>query len=584
MTTPLHAQHPRPLMARPDWQDLNGAWAFANDPDDIGLREGWPSRQEPFEQAIRVPYPPESRASGVNTPGPFRIVWYQRTWHRAPRPGRRVILHFGAVDYAADVWVNGRHVVHHEGGHTPFHADVTPALDSQGRNSIVVRAHDEPSDLEQPRGKQDWQERPHAIWYERTTGIWQSVWAEEVPAVHIGSLRWTPVDDRSVELEVRFSTPPREPVRVGVRIFLGETVLVDDAYRVDTPTLTRRVTLFDDTMEAGSWRWTPERPTLCDAIVTVHSGTEADSVHSYVGLRTVGTDSSAFLLNRGPYYPRLVMYQGYWPQSHLAAPDTEALRRDVELIRSLGFNGVRVHQKVEDPRFLYWCDRLGLLVFADAPASYRFSPRSLERTAREWMEIVERDASNPCVAAWVAFNESWGVGDIATSPREADAVRGVYHLIRACDPTRPVIGNDGWEYVCGEMLGIHDYNQDPAVVGRRYADPDTVRAAVAGTGLGQRRISLVDPPNVPVLLTEFGGVTLSAGTGGTWSGYGGVDNVDDLLKWLAALFAAVGSAGGLAGFCYTQFADTAQERNGLVREDRAPKADPATIARLVRGE
>lgn len=585
MTTPLHAEHPRPLLARPDWQDLNGAWSFAVDADDVGVLDDWPIRPEMFDRAIRVPYPPESRASGVGEVQGQRVVWYHRTWHRNKRSGRRVFLHFGAIDYLADVWVNGRHVAHHEGGQTPIRIDVTHAMASDGRQNIVVRAQDEPADLEQPRGKQDWQDRPHVIWYERTTGIWQSVWAEEVPAIHVESLRWTPVDDAgTVDLEVRLSGVPRDAVRVGVRIFLGERVLVDDSYRVATTTMTRRLRLFDHTMDAGDWCWSPERPTLCDALVTVHNGADTDAVHSYIGLRTVGVDDRAFLLNRAPYYPRLALHQGYWPQSHLAAPDVEALRREVELVRSLGFNGVRVHQKVEDPRFLYWCDRLGLLVFADAAASYRFSPRSLARTTREWLEIVERDASHPSVVGWFAFNESWGVPDLASSPRQVDAVRALYHLIRAHDPSRIVVGNDGWEHVCGDLIGVHDYTQDPSELLRRYGDRATALATVTEGRPAGRKLSIAEPAPKPVLLTEFGGITLSGGTGGTWAGYGAVDSADDLLKRLAALVGGVQAAAGLAGFCYTQLVDTAQERNGLVREDRSPKADITAIARIIRGE
>jgi hypothetical protein len=190
---------------------------------------------------------------------------------------------------------------------------------------------------------------------------------------------------------------------------------------------------------------------------------------------------------------------------------------------------VRIHQKVEDPRFLYWCDRLGLLVFADAAATHRFSVRSLARTAREWLEIVERDASHPSVVAWVAFNESRGVPDVATSPRQADAVRALYYLIRANDPSRPVIGNDGWEYVCGDMLGIHDYSQDPAELARRYADRAAVGATLADVRPLGRRLSLDKrPAPLPVLLTEFGGVALTGGPPG--DSPGGIQSPDDLCS------------------------------------------------------
>lgn len=595
MPTPLHDHHPRPLLARPTWRDLGGDWRFAYDDGDVGLAEHWQRRADVFGQTITVPFPPESPASGIGDTGYHPVLWYRRTVTvDPPSPGRRVMLRFGAVDYRADVWVNGEHVATHEGGQTPFSADITDALAADGQQVLVVRAFDDPHDLEQPRGKQDWQRRPHVIWYERTTGIWQPVWLEEVAGDHVEQLRWTPADTPGeVDLDLRLARRTTGPVRVSVRLELDGRVLAEETCTVTGSRLRRRLVVQDGPhdVEPHHLQWRPEQPTLCQATITVHPAGEqpadvepADVVHSYVGFRTVGTNARSFLLNDLPYYLRLALSQNYWPQSHLAAPGAEALRAEVELIKQLGFNGIRVHQKVEDPRFLYWCDRLGLLVWADAAASFSFSTRSLARTTREWIEIVERDAGHPCVVAWVAFNESWGVPHLAHSAAQRDAVRGLYHLLKALDPTRPVIGNDGWEFVSGDLLGIHDYTHDPEAIRDRYADPARLTQTVAAGRPGGRRLTVTDDtPAVPVVLSEFGGFTHAPGDPTTWAGYGVTDSPEQLLERLGALLEAVHAAEGLAGFCYTQLTDTAQERNGLLTEDRKPKADPEMIARIIRG-
>ncbi|WP_405394491.1 sugar-binding domain-containing protein [Microbispora hainanensis] len=586
MPTPLHDQHPRPLLARADWQDLGGDWRFAYDDGDVGLAEHWQRRDDVFDQTITVPFPPESPASGIGDTGYHPVLWYRRTVEVAPpEAGRRVMLRFGAVDYRADVWVNGEHVAFHEGGQTPFGADITDALSADGRQVIVVRAFDDPHDLEQPRGKQDWQERPHVIWYERTTGIWQPVWLEEVPADHVEHLRWTPGGTPGeVDLDLRLARRTTGPVQVTVRLELDGRVLAEETSTVTGYRLRTRLVVQDGDHDAEPHhlQWTPERPTLCQATITVHGESSEDVVHSYVGFRTVGTDARSFLLNGLPYKLRMALSQGYWPQSHLAAPDAAALRTEVELIKQLGFNGIRVHQKAEDPRFLYWCDRLGVLVWADAAASYSFSPRSLARITREWIEIVERDAGHPCVVAWVAFNESWGVPQVAHSAAQRDAVRGLYHLLKALDPSRPVIGNDGWEYVSGDLLGVHDYTHDPEAIRDRYAA--RLEDTVATGRPGGRALTLTgDAPAVPVVLSEFGGFTHAPDDPTTWTGYGVADTPEQLLERLGTLLDAVHEAGDLAGFCFTQLTDTGQERNGLLTEDRKPKADPESIARIIRG-
>jgi hypothetical protein len=306
-------------------------------------------------------------------------------------------------------------------------------------------------------------------------------------------------------------------------------------------------------------------------------------VSSYLGIRTAGFADGHFLLNEHPYFLRLVLEQGYWPQSHLAAPDADALRREVELIKGLGFNGARIHQKVEDPRFLYWCNRLGLLVWGEMANAFVFSRTAVERTVREWLEVVRRDRTHPCVVTWVPLNESWGVPDIARSARQQDYATGLYHLTKALDPGRPVISNDGWEHTESDIWGVHDYTPYGDSIRERYGDPAALDRTLRGNGPGRRRVLLGDPVRrgQPVVITEFGGLSYAPAQGEKWFGYSTAEDSEDLLRRFADLITAIADSPELAGFCYTQLTDTLQERNGLLTEDREPKLDVAKVHEIV---
>ncbi|BDP43915.1 beta-galactosidase (plasmid) [Deinococcus aetherius] len=571
----LTSPHPTPLLRRSEWRDLGGTWAFAFDPQGRWRVPG----DVRYDRSIEVPYPPESQASGLHDTGPHPVVWYERTVHLSPeeRPlaGRRLLLHFGAVDYAATVWVNGQHVTEHRGGHTPFHADVTEALGGGGDLTLTVRAQDDPRDLTQPRGKQDWLDEPHVMWHWRTTGIWQPVWLEWVPETHLSALTWTPSLDRwDLTLDARLTGPVDPALSLRTVLTLDGRLLADDRCVLVDAHLVRRIGLPDPGVEQGrdGWLWSPEAPQLIEATVELWRGeTLVDRVHSYTALRSVGVDGRHFLLNGRPYFLRLALDQGYWPGTLLAADDA-ALLLDVERAKALGFNGVRQHQKLADPRSLYWCDVLGLLVWADMPSHYAFSTEAVERLVAEWTEAVRRDRSHPCVAAWVPFNESWGVPDLPTNPAHRDYVRALYHLTKTLDPTRPVIGNDGWEHVATDIVGVHDYSLDPAVLLGRYGTKAATEATLGDERPGLRPLFLDGFVGLshPVVLSEFGGIDDAFSTAGAPGRQ--ARDAEHLLVWYAELLAAVHACRGLAGFCYTQLTDTFYERNGLLHADRTPKA------------
>ncbi|RNE67259.1 glycoside hydrolase family 2 protein [Cryobacterium tepidiphilum] len=589
--------YPRPQLMRAAWCDLSGEWGFRFDDQREGIAAAW-YRDPQFDHTITVPFPPESPASGVNDPGYHPVAWYQRELSAEDLAAAgdrgddgRILLHFGAVDYRCQAWLNGIFLGGHEGGHTPFQLDITQAIDPARTTQIlVVRAEDEPLDVSQPRGKQDWLPEPHSIWYQRTTGIWQTVWLEAVPALSIESLHWvTDIPGASVQLALRLNRWPDADARVQVELsYAGEclgTVVVQAAgAQVDAV-----IPLPRQRNGQGYERllWAPEHPRLIDAQVTLLVGDEpCDTVASYLGLRSVAVARGAFLLNDRPYYMRSVLSQGYWPDSHLAAPSVDALRAEAQLIKDLGFNAARVHQKVEDPRFLFWADKLGLLLWGEMPSTFEFTTASVTRTMAEWTEVIDRDLSHPSIVTWVPLNESWGVQHIAHTPAMRDYARGLYHLTRALDPSRPVISNDGWEHLESDIWSVHDYEASPEVMRERYADEAAMERLFAGMGPAGRRIRLTGEPDQgqPVMLTEFGGIQFSVDEPATdaW-GYSQATSVDDFAERVGSLLEAVRSSGVLAGFCYTQLTDTMQEANGLCDENRVPKLPAGDIARMMGG-
>jgi hypothetical protein len=581
-----HRGYPRPQMYRDGWQLQNDDWDFALDRD----AAWYEPREVVWGARIVVPFAPEAPASGVHDTGFFQACWYRRALTPpALNPGERLLLHFGAVDYAASVWCNDHPAGSHHGGYTPFTIDLTPFLSRTDEVTVVVRAGDDPSDLTKPRGKQDWQLEPHSIWYPRTTGIWQTVWTEVVPATRLDGLRWTPNLERweiGFEAWVAGSTHGR--LRMHVHLSVGDTVLADDTFAVIAGEVHRRIALSDPGVDdyRNELLWSPDTPTLITARIELWGdrGTRLDAVSSYTALRAVAIQRDRFVLNGRPYYMRLVLDQGYWPETGLTAPDDEALRRDVELAKAMGFNGVRKHQKLEDPRYMYWADRLGLLVWTEMPSAYRFTSDSVERLSREWIEAVRRDYSHPCVVAWVPFNESWGVPNLPDSPNERHYVQALYHLTKTLDGTRPVIGNDGWESVATDIIGIHDYDSEPNRIARRYHADEVLPRLFRRERPGGRLLVLGDQPPAeqPIVLSEFGGIACS-GEAGTW-GYSRCSTSDEFERLYARLLGTVRSLGVLSGFCYTQFADTFQEANGLLFADRRPKFSLAAIARATRGD
>jgi beta-galactosidase/beta-glucuronidase len=576
-------EYPRPQFARKAWRNLNGAWEFAFDDADKGLQQGWHDGR-PLASRIVVPFPYQSALSGINDKGIHEIVWYARDFE-VPAAWRDldVLLHFGAVDYRATVWVNGQEVGHNRGGHVPFRFDIRPYL-RDGPNRLTLRVEDR-QDPYQPRGKQSPTGLPHGIDYYCSTGIWQTVWLEPVPPIRISELKITPsVEEQLFELTVQLHAPATG-WRIEAEARDGERIVARAEGHAALASLRLRLEIREPKL------WSPDTPHLYDLAVRLFRGSQLlDEVSSYAGLRSIHLERGRICLNGKAIYLAMVLDQGYWPESHIAAPSDEALRRDVEFAKALGFVGARKHQKVEDPRWLYWCDRLGLLVWGEMANARAWSSEAEERLLAEWERAVRRDYNHPSIITWVPVNESMGFPGLEEShPGQYAFIERVVEMTRRLDPTRPIIDNDGWEHTdVTDICAIHDYTPTAQELAERYRD--TIAGGALPPTVWYRNKPLFVLGSIhrgqPVMLTEVGGF-LSEPTGlphherdGLYKFYAAIRSGDELLSRYKDLAHGLAQLRFLAGFCYTQLTDIEQEVNGFLTYDRKPKLSLSEIANV----
>ncbi|MER6851841.1 sugar-binding domain-containing protein [Streptomyces flaveolus] len=581
-------EYPRPQFVRRDWLNLNGTWQFETDQGDSGLERGLLDRALTGE--ILVPFAPESELSGVGDTDFLEAVWYRRRFTPpAEWAGRRVLLHFGAVDHDTTVWVNGTEVVRHRGGFTPFTADLGDL--APGREvEITVRARD-PKSGPQARGKQAVQYANHDCNYTRTTGIWQTVWAEPVPETHLRRPRITP-DLAGAAFSVEL---PLSSNRPGHRV---RAVLSDDAGEVCRAEVRADLDLAPrlhlPLPEERRHEWSPEDPFLYGLRLELldADGEVADTVESYAGLRAVAVRGRTVLLNGRPRFQRLVLDQGWYPDGLMTAPSDEALVRDIELAMEAGFNGARLHQKVFEERFLYHADRLGYLVwgeFGDWGCEVGGSSGDNQRPdasfVAQWLEAVERDYSHPSIVGWCPLNETYQkLHDRIT--QLDDVTRAMFLATKAMDTSRPVIDASGYSHRVLEtdVYDSHNYEQDPAAF----------RQLMSGLAKGEPFVNAYENGAAysqpyrgqPYFVSEFGGIwwdpeaaTEQSGSDRTVSwGYGDrVRTEDEFHERFAGLTGVLLEDPEMFGYCYTQLTDVFQEQNGVYRFDRGAKLDIARI-------
>lgn len=563
-------EYPRPQFERDRWMNLNGQWQFSFD-------------GPTYDRTITVPFAYQSRLSGIGVSERHDVVWYRRSFVLPEEWGGQVVLlHFGAVDYSCRVWVNDRLAGSHTGGHVGFTLDVTDAL-RPGENTLTVQATDIRSDMSMPRGKQFWKDEPASIFYTPTTGIWQTVWMEAVQSAHIRRVDVTPdldrktvtfdyelsAEDLEMEIEVSFEGKPVARSRTSVFTTEGRTVIDLEKERLTDGNFT------------SACAWSPENPRLFDVVYRLYrEGEQTDTARGYFGIRKISVENGVILLNNFPYYQKLLLDQGYWQDSLLTAPDDRAFIDDIRYCKAMGFNGVRKHQKVEDPRFLYYADRMGLLVWGEMANAFAYTSRYVRRFTEEWMEAVRRDHNHPCIVAWTPINESWGVENISTDSRQAHHSCAMVELTKSLDSTRLVMSNDGWEQTIPDVLGIHDYEPKKEILAKRYGSLEEVlRFRPAGRALFAAGYSYAGQP---IMNTECGGISYRLEDGSAW-GYTNARREEEFYQIYWQVISAFLESPVLQGFCYTQLTDVQQEQNGLLTFDHRPKFDLEVIRAINEG-
>ncbi len=584
-------EHPDPFFARQDWLSLNGEWDFACSrraapgPGSDAKPKGGSPPDGRYPHRIVVPFPTESEAAGLPARARrgARELWYRRTF-RLPDDwaGHEVLLRIGAADYRCEGFVNGHPVGAHDGGFAPMSWPVGRFL-SAGDNEIVLHVR-ETTDPRLPRGKQSHLPFAHTIFYPPFSGIWQPVWLERAGAAFIISAAALPLPDRSgFELSAQVSdrlgqsTSP-SPLTLCVHLTAPDAASEAEA-RV--PVLAGNVAVL--LIPRRRFEWSPASPVLYGLRIDLMCDERVlDSVESCAGLRSVRVSGGRFRLNDRPCTLKLALYQPYYPDGWAAAVRDEDFLQDVKLALSFGFNGLRVHQSQADPRLLYWCDRMGLLVWSEMPSAFPFSRVSRPAFTRMLEECIARDCGHPSIVAWVLFNESWGIADVPRNHDTQTWVRQMATLCRSLDPSRPLVDNSGFDHVETDIVDVHHYLAAPERVRHLYAalvNPASIahrwwRSLYAVLPSRVVRAPLV--PGVqysgqPVMVSECGGF-----------GFGPYSTSSmTLLDSLRQVVSALADHPHIAGFCYTQLFDVAQERNGLADFHRRPKIAPETVRELL---
>lgn len=583
----IRSEYPRPQLVRKSWQNLNGNWQFGFDDQNRGLDDGWQLGNTELPLTINVPFAYQTELSGIHETDAHDIVWYRRSFKIVRHSKQLYRLHFGAVDYYADVFMNGQLVGQHEGGETEFTIDITRQLLTE-ENVLVVRVVDPHDDETIPRGKQNWEQRPTSIWYTGTTGIWQTVWIEEVAETYIDHLTFTSDFDGG---QVQINTELNRYVpnlSLNYVVHFKEQLVAAGKLELTTATTEFSIDLlqqhiFRTNYHRAGWSWTPEHPNLFTIEMTLAVGQQVvDRVSSYFGMRKVSQQHGMIYLNNQPYYQKLVLNQGYWPEGLLTAPSDQSFVKDIQLAKQMGFNGCRLHQKVEDPRFLYWADTLGFLVWGECASTPVYDNSASQRLVSEWSAIIRRDYNHPSIITWVPLNESWGVPNIQRNRQQQHFSQALFHLIHSLDTTRLVISNDGWSQTETDICTLHDYMHGSV-------DEPEQQAAFVNDLANRESILSLSPAgkrvyadgfkwqHSPVMLTEFGGISYQAADKDSGWGYTNTTTSQQFLQEYRRIIEAVYRSKIIWGYCYTQLTDVEQEVNGLLSYHRQPKVPVENI-------
>lgn len=555
-------EHPKPQFMRENWVNLNGEWQFEIDNAASGVERSLFDTEQAYSMKIQVPFCPESKLSGVENVDFMNSVWYKRSFDlTAEQLENRVILHFGAVDYQATVYVNGKECGAHKGGYVSFSFDITDFV-KEGTNTVCVNATDDSRSRLIPSGKQSERYGSYGCYYTRTTGIWQTVWMEFVPKTHIVKAKY--------DTDIHNATLHIAATLTGSGTFTAEAFY--DGKSVGKASVTSNGgTAYVTVNLSEKHLWEVGVGNLYDLVLTYGD----DTVNSYFGLRSLRLDGLKFLINEKSVFQRLVLDQGFYPDGIYTAPSDQELIADIERSVNMGFNGARLHEKVFEERFLYHCDRLGYIVWGEYPSwgldhSYADAIYSV---LPEWMEEVERDYNHPAIVGWCPFNETW---DIHGRKQFDGLISLVYEATKALDPTRPCIDTSGGYHVKTDIYDLHDYQQNPELFTSHYVELGKENTFGFRTAFESWQTY---DSNLPFFVSEYGGIKWSDAEG--W-GYGDAPQTEEeFLQRLKGLTDALLDHPRMFGFCYTQLTDVEQEQNGLYTYDRKPKFPPEVIREIM---
>lgn len=574
--------YPRPQFVRKNWVNLNGAWDFVFDYENKGEKLKY-YKKLPFQQAINVPFSYRAPLSGVKEQKRCDNVWYSRKVNIDKLQNKRYLLNFEGSDYITKVWVNAQFAGEHKGGYARFTFDITNLIKS-GENLITVKAEDGYS-ISQPRGKQRWQDENFSCFYEDTNGIWKTVWLEAVPDTYLKSVTITP-DVPESKVDFCFSVNKLTENLSVQTVITYDSILISDC---ETSLLrNNRQLSVDISGEAAPFKiryWYAHSPDLYDIkFILKINGKAVDEVGSYFAVRGITVTGNSVLINNEKLYLKMLLDQGYWKDGHLTPPDEDAIALDVKLTKEMGFNGIRKHQKIEDERFYYYCDLLGVYVWLEMPAAYEFNDEMAESFIKEWTDAVNQNKNHPCVTAWVPFNEGWGIPNVKNNAAQQKFTEAVYYLTKTLDKERrPVISNDGWEHTKSDIITIHNYAECGEWITECYRDKDKTlcNGYVYADFIRYVFADGYKYEGQPVIISEYGGIAFDSGKG--W-GYGRqVKDASEFLARLKSLTAAIKKLDYVCGYCLTQTTDVMQEVNGLLTMERKPKAPVKEIEEINKG-
>ncbi len=573
-------EYPRPQFRRKEWIPLNGEWEFEKDFAGTGEQRSLASCNVKLKDKINVPFCFQYEASGIGNAEKCDTVWYKRSFY-IENIDKNALLCFNGVDYVADVYINGKHALTHTGGYAPFNKDITQYI-VKGENTIVVKCFDS-YDEAQPRGKQSWTNERFGCRYTPSTGIWQSVWIEFFEKDCINSYSIIPDIDNcliSGEIETLYGIADAFEITVEKD---GKEV-VTQKLSLKGKTCKYVVEIANRSMHGKIDLWSPEHAALYYATMRLYSkGKVIDSAETRFGMRKFSISKDGkFCLNNRPYYQRLVLDQGYWLESGTTPPSVDALKKDIELCKAMGFNGARKHQKLEDPYWYYLADEIGFLTWCEMPSAYDFCEREILAYVKEWADIVAAAKNFTSVAAYVPLNESWGVYQVLTDKRQQNLGHAMYYTAKALDDTRPISTNDGWENLdATDLITIHDYSFDDSEFDEKYINSDYNTLNPKGKNLMAEGATY---KGQPVLLDEFGGIAMNSNSGGENWGYGkSANSNEEFYARLEKLVKGVYRC-QFQGFCYTQVSDVQQEVNGLLDENHIPKFDVDRLKKIFKNE